>query len=85
MGIAVYNTQEKIRNWAPLPVRVDESTGPALEGGKFLDRARIVIGDRVHAKIAEHGSGGALNLDKERKFVTAGRADRRRLSVHASD
>jgi len=85
VGIAVYNAQEKIRNRAPLPVRVDEGTAPALERGKLLDRARVVVGDRVHAKIAEHGSGRALNFDKERKFVTASKADRRRLSIHASD
>jgi hypothetical protein len=45
--------------------------------------ARMPI--RVHAKIAEYGSGGALNLDKERKFVAASRAYERRLSIHASD
>jgi hypothetical protein len=85
VGIAVYDAQQEIRNRAPLAVRVDEGTAGALESGKFLDRARIVVGDRVHAKIAEHGSSCALNLDKERKFVAAGRADRRRLSIHTSD
>lgn len=85
VGIAVYNAQEEIRNRAPWPVWVDEGTASALESGKFLDGARIVVGDRVHAKIAEYGSGGALNLDKERKFVTASRAYERRLSIHASD
>ena len=67
-----------------MPVWVDQGTPPALESGKFLDGARIVVGDRVHTKIAEYGSGGALNLDTERKFVTANRAYDRRLSIHAS-
>ena len=84
VGIAVYNAQEEIRNRAPLRVWVDEGTTPAPESVKFLDGARIVVGDPVHAKIAEHGSGGALNLNKERKFVPPSRADRR-LSIHASD
>jgi len=75
VGTAVYDAQEEIRNRAVLLVGVDEGTIQALESGKFLDGARIVVGDRVHAKIAECGSGCALNLDKEREFVPVGRTD----------
>jgi hypothetical protein len=85
VGIAVDDTQQEIRNRAPLPVWIDEDPAPALESGQFLEGARIVVGDRVHAKIAEYGSGCALNLDEERKFVLAGQTDSRRLSIHASD
>lgn len=84
MGMAVYDAQEEIRNRALLLVWIDEGTTPALESGKFLDGARIVVGDRVHIKIAEYGSGCTLNLDEEREFVPAGRTDHRGcLSVAA--
>lgn len=75
MSMAVYDAQEEIRNRAVLLVRIDEGTTQALESVKFLDGARIVIGDRVHTQVAEYGSGCALNLDKEREFVPAGWAD----------
>jgi hypothetical protein len=84
MSMAVYDAQEEIRNRAVLLVRIDEGTTQALESVKFLDGARIVIGDRVHTQVAEYGSGCALNLDKEREFVPTGRTDHKGcLSVAA--
>jgi hypothetical protein len=75
VGIAVHDAQEEIRNRAVLLVWIDQGSARALESSKFLDGARIVVGDGVHAEIAEDGSGCALNLDKEREFVPAGWAD----------
>jgi len=75
VGIAIYDTQQEIRNREVVLVCVDQRTARALERGKFVDGAGIVVGDRVHAKIAEYGSGRAFNLDKQREFVAAGRSD----------
>ena len=81
VGVAVDDPQQEVRDRAVLLVWVDEGTTCALEGGQFLDRAGIVIGDRVHAEIAKYGSSRALNLDQEREFVPAGRADHKGLSI----
>jgi hypothetical protein len=75
VGIAVYDAEEEIRNRAVVLVWVDEGTARALESSEFLDGARIVVGDCIHAEIAEYGSGCALNLDQEREFVASGQTD----------